>query len=424
MFSWLLLQRQDPTNQQVISFLSADWLYTGTGLVRAGAGIHVDAQGRIDSLHGEGQQTGSSEHFAGAVLLPGLVNTHTHLELTGLEGQVEATDFHLWIRQLIALKAERSEEDFFRAAQAGLRAGFAAGVTTVADTGSSAGPLRALAESGGSGIAYLEVFGPHPDAAPANIAAFEARLRELAPLESARVRLGVSPHAPYSVSGPLYRAAARLARKQNRPLAVHVAESSAESALLEQATGPFAELWRSRSIPLPSLPGRSPLAWLESHEVLGPDTLCIHVVHAAPEDIARLARHQCGIAHCPRSNRRHAHGDAPLRALREAGLHVGVGTDSVASVCPPDLLAEARAAARLAGLTATEALHLATLGAAEALGLGSEVGSLEIGKWADLALIRIPDGTASDRVPDAILASGPDAVLATFVGGRAVYRAS
>ena len=156
--------------------------------------------------------------------------------------------------------------------------------------------------------------------------------------------------------------------------------------------------------------------------MLGPDTLCIHVVRADQADIARLGRHHCGVAHCPRSNRRHGHGDAPLGAFRKAGLKVGLGTDSAASVYPADLLAEARAAGQLAGLPAAEAIRMATLGAAEAIGLGREVGSLEAGKWADFALIQIPEGTTTSQVPDAILASGPRDVIATFVGGRAVFQ--
>lgn len=403
-----------------IRAISADWIYSGPGLVQSASAILLDDQGRIASI--EGQVGG--EHFDGAVLIPGLVNAHTHLELTGFEGQDEEPDFHRWIRRIIELKAGRGEEDFFHAARAGLRASFASGVTTVADTGSSAGPLRALGDLGGSGIAYLEVFGPHPDAAAANVAAFEARLRELAVYESPRVRLGVSPHAPYSVSGALYRATAELARDQGRPVAVHIAESQAESDLLERAAGPFAEMWKSRDIALPSLPGRSPLAWLETHDVLGPRTLCIHAVRADAADIARLGRHNCGVAHCPRSNRRHGHGDAPLGAFRNAGLKVGLGTDSAASISPPDLLAEARAAAQLAGLSAPEAIRMATLGGAEAIGLEREVGSLAAGKWADCVLIRLPAGIIADNLPDAILASRPDHVLATYVGGRMVYRAS
>jgi 5-methylthioadenosine/S-adenosylhomocysteine deaminase len=396
--------------------LSADWLYTGTGISRH-AGIEVDDAGRIVRLT-EGK---SGRHFAGAVLLPGLVNTHTHLELTGFEGQNEESDFPTWIRRIIELKAGRSEEDFYRASLDGLRAGYATGVTTVADTGSSAGPLRALAELGGSGIAYLEVFGPDPGVAAANIAAFQARLRELAPFESGRVRLGVSPHAPYSVSGPLYRAAAKLARSQSRPIAVHVAESQAESDLLAGGKGAFADMWRSRGIPCPEPPGCSPVGWLDANEVLGPDTLCIHVIRPGPDDITRLKRHDCSIAHCPRSNLRHGHGSAPLAEFLAAGLRVGVGTDSAASVSPPDLLAEARAAMALANLTAEQALGLATIEGARALGLEGEIGTLEPGKWADAVVIRVPEATRSQNLARALLDSGPMDVLATFVAGRPVF---
>lgn len=397
--------------------LSADWLYTGTGRPQAGAGIDVDNHGRIASVI----QGGSGHSFANAVLLPGLVNTHTHLELTGFEGRDEESDFPSWIRRIIELKAGRSEADFYQASLKGLRACFASGVTTVADTGSSAGPLRALAELGGSGIAYLEVFGPDPAVATASLTAYRARLRELAPLESGRVKLGVSPHAPYSVSGPLYRAAARLARSQSRPIAVHIAESAAESDLLAGGQGAFAAMWRSRGIPCPEPPGCSPVGWLDANEVLGPDTLCIHVVRAGRDDVARLQRHDCAIAHCPRSNSRHGHGSAPLAEFLAAGLRVGVGTDSAASVAPPDLLAEARAAMGLAKLSPEQALGLATIDAARALGLDGEIGTLEPGKWADALVLRLPDATRPENLSRAVLDSGPADVLATFVAGRPVF---
>ncbi|HSE65634.1 MAG TPA: amidohydrolase family protein, partial [Gemmatimonadales bacterium] len=227
--------------------------------------------------------------FPSSALLPGLVNAHTHLELTGLDGQVPEQDFPSWIRRVIALKAERSADEFLAAAKQGIRDGWRQGVTTVADTGDSGAALRALHELGGSGIAYLEVFGPHPDQAPAQLADLISRLEGLAPFAGNRVRLGVSPHAPYSVSGPLYAMVGRLARERGYPIAVHVAESVAESDLLGTASGEFAEAWRGRGIPLPSLPGRTPLAWLEEHGVLGLETLCIHVVQANIKDLALLA---------------------------------------------------------------------------------------------------------------------------------------
>ncbi len=363
-----------------------------------------------------------SEHFSRSVLMPGLVNAHTHLELTGLENQAPDRDFAAWIRTVIRLKAERSGVDFLAAARRGLWECHAAGVTTVADTGDSGAGFQALVEGQGSGIAYLEVFGPDPAQAEAQFAGFRTRVLALRPAQTERVFLGVSPHAPYSVSGALYRQVAAFAREEELPIAVHIGESAAEVALLSSGTGSFAENWRSRGIPPPAGPGRTPLAWLEAHDVLGPATLCIHAVHADGEDVARMVRHRCSVAHCPRSNRRHGHGDAPLSRFLEAGLDLGVGTDSVASVHPVDLFAEVRAAAALGPLSPERALHLVMLGGAEALGLGQVIGTLEADKWADCVVVELPPGTRDEGVAAALLASRPDQVRATFISGREVHR--
>jgi 5-methylthioadenosine/S-adenosylhomocysteine deaminase len=278
--------------------------------------------------------------------------------------------------------------------------------------------IRALADAGGSGVVYQEVFGPHPDQLAESLAGLKAKVAELREFESPRVRLGVSPHAPYTVSGPLYRAVADYARSEGLPLAVHLAESPAETQLLRAAEGPFAEAWQRRGIPLPGLPGRSPVAWLEQHGVLGEDTLCIHLVQVEADDLARLARAGVAVAHCPLSNGRHGHGDAPLARLLAAGLRVGVGTDSVASVARLDLLAEARAARTLADLPWDQALALVTLEGARALGLAGEIGSLVPGKWGDLAVIRL----SGDRPPgEQVMNSATEAVVATYIGGRQVF---
>src|SRR5690606_38880031 len=127
-------------------------------------------------------------------------------------------------------------------------------------------------------------------------------------------------------------------------------------------------------------------------------------------------------AHCPLSNLRHGHGAAPLAALLAAGLRVGVGTDSEASVGPPDLLAEARAARAIAGLDARAALALATAGAAAAIGLAGEVAELSPGAWADAVAVALPEGTGAGGVEAAVLASGAAEVLGTWLGGRPVFR--
>lgn len=396
----------------------------GAAPIREGA-VLLDEGGRIaevgpDSAVPHPPGVLRSE-FASAAILPGLVNTHTHLELTGFAGQAEDADFAAWIRRIRALKAERSPEDFLAAARAGLAACHAAGVTTVADTGDSGAVIQALAEAGGSGIAYHEVFGPHPDQWQESLAGMQRRVGELRRFVSDRVRLGVSPHAPYTVSAELYVAVARYAEREGLPVAVHLAESEAESAFLHEAAGPFAEAWTARGIPLPPLPGRSPVAWLEQHGVLGERTLAIHVVQAQQGDVARLARSRTAVAHCPRSNRRHGHGAAPLAAFLEAGLRVGVGTDSVASVGVLDLMAELRSARALAGLDAEAALALATDQAAHAIGLEGEVGTLETGRWGDVAVIGIATAGSPEAAMEAVLASGPGDVLETLLGGRTVH---
>ncbi|HEU5049136.1 MAG TPA: amidohydrolase family protein [Gemmatimonadales bacterium] len=361
-------------------------------------------------------------HFAASVLLPGLVNTHTHLELTGLAGALAESDFAEWIRRIIALKATFGYDHFLAAAREGVRDCLAAGVTTIADTGDSGAVIEALFEAGGSGIVYHEVFGPHPDQCDESLAGLVRRVADRRRFTSDRIRIGVSPHAPYTVSGPLYQAVARWARREGLPMATHLSEPPGEVELFRSGTGSFADMWRRRGIPLPPHP-LTPVEWLERHDALGPDLLCVHVVHAGEDDIARLSRHDVPVAHCPLSNRAHAHGTAPIRALLDAGLRIGCGTDSVVSVERLDLLAEARDARRRAGLSAHAALGLCTTSAARALGLESGIGSLEPGKWGDAAVVAARGGTTMDPL-EAVLASGVGDVRATYIAGREVYRAA
>lgn len=405
--------------------LAAPWLFPADGAPVADGAVLIDDAGRITAVGPAPEVPAppglATEHCPGA-LLPGLVNAHTHLELTGMEGRAEAADFPAWIREVIALKAERTPADFLAAARQGLRDCWAGGVTTVADTGDSGAVIEALAEAGGSGIAYHEVFGPHPDQAEPALSAALRRLDELRRFAGPRVRLGISPHAPYSVSGALFAGVASLARALELPLAVHIAESRDETLLLQDHSGGFAGQWRERGIPLPRSPGLTPVAWLDQLGVLGSTTLCIHAVAVTAADLDLLGDRRASVAHCPRSNRRHAHGAAPLGAMLQRAIPVGAGTDSVASVAPLDLLAELRAAHALAGLPAEDSLQLAMLGAARALGLEAEVGSLTAGKWGDVIMVDLPGQVDAARLADTLLSRRAGDVRATFLAGRAVWR--
>ncbi len=410
----------------VVRRFAAPWVLPIDSPPIADGAVLIGSDGRILAVGSEESVPSPPgvvrERIADAAILPGLVNTHTHLELTGLDGKGSETEFPAWIAQIIALKAPRQPGDFLAAARRGIQDCWAAGVTTVADTGDSGAVIQALSELGASGIAYHEVFGPHPDQAELAMAAAIRRIAELSRLATGRVRLGLSPHAPYSVSGPLYTRVAALAADYGMPLAVHLAESLDESLLLEHATGGFAASWERRGIPLPALPGASPVRWLDQLGVLGPETLCIHVVQATGADLDRLAARRAAIAHCPRSNQRHGHGTAPLRAMLDRGLRVGVGTDSVASVSPLDLLAEARAARDIAGLDASGSLRLVTIDAARALGLDGEIGGLAPGKWGDVAILSLPGAVDAAQLLDTVLTRSTGDVNLTVLAGREVYR--
>jgi len=200
----------------------------GSAPIRDGA-LLIGEDGRITDAgadHRVGRPEGvSEERFPAGLVLPGLINTHTHLELTGFDAALPEADFTGWIRHLMALKAARTPGQMLAAARQGIRDCWAAGVTTVADTGDSGAALHAMLELGASGVAYQEVFGPHPEQAALRFAEFRGRFDRLRALATGRVVIGVSPHAPYSVSGPLYALVAEWARQERLPLAVHIAES-------------------------------------------------------------------------------------------------------------------------------------------------------------------------------------------------------
>jgi 5-methylthioadenosine/S-adenosylhomocysteine deaminase len=246
------------------------------------------------------------------------------------------------------------------------------------------------------GIMYQETFGPNPADSDAAIQSLTVLLDALHPQQTDLVALGVSPHAPYTVSDDLYAATARLARERNLPLAMHIAESEAEEDIVVRAQGTFADRWRKRGFAV-NQRARSPIELLEKHDVLQPGSLLIHCVRVDERDITTIARRGCSVAHCPASNAKFGHGVAPLLPMIAAGIPVGIGSDSVASNNRMDLLDEARLAVLVhRGVTrkhdafgAHQALALATLGGARALGLDDQIGSLEEGKEADLAAFRI-----------------------------------
>ncbi len=341
---------------------------------------------------------GRDEDLGEVILTPGLVNTHTHLDLTVMRGFLEGLSFFSWIRTLTAARAELTYEELLASARLGIIEGLRHGITTFADTAPSPAAFDAMRALGVRGIAYRETFGPDPRVWQQSVDDLRRAVRAMQTYETPLVRVGVSPHAPYSVSDALYVGVAAFARAHQLPVATHIAESAEESDLVTGGEGAFAAFLHGRKIDVATR-ARSPIALLEQTGVLAERPLLIHCVRTDAADLATIAAHNCGVAHCPASNAKLGHGIASLLEMRDAGIHVGLGTDSMASNNRMHLLDEGRLAilaqrARTGRddlFTGRDALEMATLGGAKALGMGGIIGSIERNKVADLAAFPVPD---------------------------------
>lgn len=363
-----------------------------------------------------------------AILTPGLVNAHSHLDLTMMRGRLDGLSFFDWVRTVTQAHREvLTDEDRRDAALLGVAEGLRAGITSFADTAANGAPFEAMRSLGVRGIAFREVFGPDPAQAPDALRGLQEAVTAMRTRETALVRVGVSPHAPYSVSDDLFRSVSVWAAAQSLPVAVHIAESEAEFALVERGAGPFAEFLRGRGIAVAPR-GDRPMAVVADAGLLRRDTLLIHCVRATDADVHDIALAGCGVAHCPGSNAFLGVGVAPLRELLGAGARVGLGSDSMGSNDGMDLRVEASRAIRQQAerlgrgetLTPAAAFRLATLGGAEALRLDAEVGSIVTGKEADLAVFTPVGAGVTDVEPVRQLVERPGAFQAsrTFVAGR------
>jgi 5-methylthioadenosine/S-adenosylhomocysteine deaminase len=403
-----------------VRVVSADWVVPVEGdPIRDGA-VAIGDDGRIAAV-GPAADLGSGERFEGAVILPGFVNAHSHLEYAVYAGFGDGLSFAPWIGLHVARKEKLSTEEMDAVARVGAAACLRSGITAVGDASFSGAAALACAELGLRATVYLEVFGP--DAAA--LERFEGLQKRVEPSLSDRVRLGISPHAPYTCAIELYQACAEL----DLPIATHLNESDDELAYVRSGEGPWSSFAHMLVPPL----GESGILALAREGLLDDRVLAAHCVRVDEEEIALLADRGVAVAHCPRSNAYLGCGAAPVAELREAGAQVSIGTDSPASAPSFDAFAELRAAIETArarerrpgALTAGEALAMMTLEGARALGLETDIGSLVPGKWADLTVVSLEDSPfepLEDPVVAAILGGSPERVVATLIAGDERYR--
>jgi cytosine/adenosine deaminase-related metal-dependent hydrolase len=344
-----------------------------------------------------------------AAIVPGFVNAHTHLDLTGARGLVSPSpDFTGWLRQVIAYRAGRSKDEVERDISAGIRECARYGTTLVGDIaheGLSTDPLLAAPLRS---VVFRELIGLTADGVARTYEGFRW-WRDAFP-ESENCKPGVSPHAPYSVAESLYVRTTI----SGLPLATHLAETQAEAELLEPRIGPFVPFLQELGVWEPQALAPSTRHVLDLVES-SPRGLIVHANFLSPD----VTISHASVVYCPRTHAAFGHPPHPFREFLASGVRVALGTDSLASNPDLDVLAEARFAhSQYPDVSGETLLRMATLSGAEALGFADVTGSFAVGKSADLAIVELPRREAAD--PHELLFASDSPVLATIFRGRRV----
>jgi 5-methylthioadenosine/S-adenosylhomocysteine deaminase len=417
--------------------VSAPHIEDGAVLVR---GDRIEAVGSRHVLEKEHPDEPVRD-FGLAVLMPGFVDLHTHLEYSIFRGAVDDVPYTAWKMQVQQKQQRLTPEDWRDSAVLGAIEALGSGITTVADITNSGYSLLAAKEAGLAGVFYREV-------STMDKTKVAARMRQAtddvedwqAAVDGCPIEIGIAPHSPYTCHPSLFEAAADLAISRGLPAAIHLAGSQDEYDFVRYGSSALAQDFRVQSgwrdvawMPTGVSPVRYVLQW-GLFQV--PRLLAVHCVHVDESDIAVLAENSVSIAHCPRCNAKLGMGNAPLAQFFEHGITVGLGTDSPASANTTDPFDEMRIGLLLQRSVSTEhdfyryftartMLRLATIWGARALGLADEIGSLEPGKRADVIAVDL--SSSPHMVPTAdpysalVHTANQKDVSMTMVAGRILF---
>ena len=368
----------------------------GSVLVHDGRIVGVFAEqspARIQQPGDAGQQEPSLEviDLGDVAVLPGLVNAHTHLELSWMRDKIPPSDsMPAWAASLIALRRAHDGDPRAPIAEA-IEEGRRAGTAIVGDVTNTLVADQLLGESPLAGAIFYEVLGLNAAAPDQLVTAAQTELERLTPRRL--WRRAVVPHAPYSVSAELFRAIGSAAG--DRPVSVHLGESREEMEFLRSGTGAWRDLlgrlgvWNERWQP----PGCGPVEYLDRLGLLNERLIAVHGTQLPDGELTRLAGAGATLVTCPRSNRWTGAGTPPIDRFYASGVLVAIGTDSLASVEDLNLFGELAYLRRIAPhIPAARFLASATIAGATALGFGQEFGSIEAGKRANLIAVRTPAG--------------------------------
>lgn len=372
--------------------LSARWVFPVAGPPIENGRVTVVGT-TIESV-GPPESWAADEHLGNVAIIPGLVNPHTHLDLSGARGLISPKDYpHFtdWLKAVIAYRRSRTAEQTAQDIRDGLRECLKFGTTLIGDIAAEGLSWDALSTAPTRAIVFRELIGL--SAARTEQVLKEAKDWDHSTPDTELCRKAYSPHSPYSASAGLIAGAGRLCRGANRPLAIHLSESADETAFVYERAGPFVEFLKGLNV------------WTESGLVadfadamlLGDVQQPLLFVHANRLAPTTPISANGTIVYCPRTHAAFGHPPHPFREFLNRGIRVCLGTDSLASNPDLDVLAEARfLRAKFSDLAGDVLLRMVTLSGAEALGQLKGAGSLEPGKSADLVAIPLPDLATSD----------------------------
>jgi cytosine/adenosine deaminase-related metal-dependent hydrolase len=352
--------------------------------------------GRIDGVGGGAVPAGWSaavREVGPSAILPGLVNAHTHLELSALRGRVpRAASMPVWVCDLLA--ARRPGVPPPGPIAEAIAEAHRSGTVLVGDISNTMGSVAPLRASPVSAVVFRELLGFSLSDPGRLVREAGAAVEEGEP--AARVRVSLAVHAPYSSSPGLFRAvAAWVAASDRRVTSVHLAESPEELRFLQDGTGPWRTLLETLGAWNPAWqpPGGDPAAYLDGLGMLGPQVLAVHGGQLDDAGLDRLRRRGATLVTCPRSNQWVGAGPPPLERFYRSGVRVALGTDSLASVADLNLFAEMAEVRRLAaGVPARAIIDSATRVGAAALGFAGQLGELTPGARAALLAVDVPAG--------------------------------
>ena len=355
------------------------------------------------------------------LIMPGLVNLHAHLELSWLKDVIgEKSDFIEWVMELVELRKKEAPQVAAVSAADGLREAIRTGTTCIADTISRETSLPYLLKSGIRAMVYLEVLGMEENRADDILGALQGRMDALGALPD-RIRAGISPHAPYSVSAKLFKLLSQYTSTNTLRLSIHISETKAESLYLQRKPSPMDEyMKRFGWDALKPNRGRTAVSFINKYKMLN-NCIAVHSVHVDSRDISLLKSAGASVAHCPRSNHYLNAGIAPVGDMIDAGVNVGIGTDSLASNLDMNMWNEMRFTYLVNRLPARQIFEMATINGAKAMGLERITGSLEAGKDADIIAIDTPASALKNPYQRLLLNTREDDIALTMVQGKAIY---